>query len=151
MVDKYFCMDYEVGRKYNLYFLSWLENVRYCVERIIPLYHAGQGAESTKARLGATFIPSLILFKHRQPVIDRFLVEQPAVIEKILRYLGFWPAVPPVLGAGEPKGDPSVSTVDVGRPKRGDREDPPLSFSVGRPAAWASTLERSLETTRSAW
>jgi predicted N-acyltransferase len=94
MVDKYFCMDYEVGRKYNLYFLSWLENVRYCVEQTIPLYHAGQGAEKTKAHLGATFIPSLILFKHRQPVIDRFLIEQPAVIEKILRYLGFWPVVP---------------------------------------------------------
>jgi len=25
MVDKYFCMDYELGRKYNLYVLSWLE------------------------------------------------------------------------------------------------------------------------------
>jgi uncharacterized protein len=95
MVDKYFCMDYEVGRRYNLYFLSWLENVRYCVEEKIPLYHAGQGAEKTKAHLGATFIPSVILFKHRQPVIDRFLREQPAVIEKILRYLGFWPVVSP--------------------------------------------------------
>jgi len=95
MVDKYFCMDYELGRKYNLYVLSWLENVRYCVEEKIPLYHAGQGAEKTKAHLGATFIPSLILFKHRQPVIDRFLTERPAVIEPILRYLGFWPAVPP--------------------------------------------------------
>jgi len=95
MVDKYFCMDAEVGRKYNLYFLSWLENVRYCVEEKIPLYHAGQGAETTKAHLGATFIPSFILFKHRQPVIDRFLVEQPTVIERILRYLGFWPVVSP--------------------------------------------------------
>ena len=96
MVDKYFCMDVEVGRRYNLYFLSWLENVRYCVEEKIPLYHAGPGAETTKAHLGATFIPSFILFKHRQPVIDRFLIEQPTVIEKILRYLGFWPVVSPV-------------------------------------------------------
>jgi uncharacterized protein len=100
MVDKYFCMDYEVGRRYNLYFLSWLENVRYCVEQKIPLYHAGQGAEKTKAHLGATFIPSVILFKHRQPVIDRFLREQPAVIEKILRYLGFWPVVSPLAAPG---------------------------------------------------
>jgi hypothetical protein len=95
MVDKYFCMDYELGRKYKLYVLSWLENVRYCVEQKIPLYHAGQGAEKTKAHLGATSIPSFILFKHRQPVIDRFLIGQPAVIEKILRYLGFWPVVSP--------------------------------------------------------
>jgi hypothetical protein len=92
MVDKYFCMDYELGRKYNLYVLSWLENVRYCVEQKIPLYYAGQGAEKTKAHLGATFIPSHILFNHRQPVIQRFLVEQRALTEKILRFLGFWPA-----------------------------------------------------------
>jgi uncharacterized protein len=96
MVDKYFCMDYELGRKYNLYVLSWLENIRTCVERKILFYNAGQGAEKTKAHLGATFIPSLILFKHRQPVIDRFLAGQPAVIEKILRHLGFWPAVSPL-------------------------------------------------------
>jgi hypothetical protein len=94
MVDKYFCMDYELGRKYNLYFLSWLENVRYCVEQKIPLYHAGPGAEKTKARLGATSIPSVILFKHRRPAIDRFLIERQALIEGILGYLGFWPAGP---------------------------------------------------------
>jgi hypothetical protein len=93
MVDKYFCMDYDLGRKYNLYFLSWLENVRYCVEQNIPLYHAGPGAEQTKAHLGATSIPSVILFKHRRPAIDHFLIGQPALIEGILRYLGFWPAV----------------------------------------------------------
>jgi hypothetical protein len=75
--------------------LSWLENVRTCVERKIPLYYAGQGTEKTKAHLGATFIPSFILFKHRQPVFDRLLVGQPAVIEKILSHLGFWPAVSP--------------------------------------------------------
>lgn len=92
MVDKYFCMDHELGRKYNLYVLSWLENVRTCVERKIPLYYAGQGTEKTKAHLGATFIPSFILFKHRQPVFDRLLVRLPAVIEKILTHLGFWPA-----------------------------------------------------------
>ena len=94
MVDKYFCMDYELGRKYNLYFLSWIENVRYCVEQNIPLYHAGPGAEKTKAHLGATSIPSVILFKHRRPAIDRFLIERQALIEGILGYLGFWPAGP---------------------------------------------------------
>jgi hypothetical protein len=36
MVDKYFCMDHELGCKYNLYFLSRLENARYCVKRKIP-------------------------------------------------------------------------------------------------------------------
>jgi len=94
-VDKYFCMDHELGRKYNLYVLSWLENVRTCVERKIPLYYTGQGAEKTKAHLGATFIPSFLFFKHRHPVIDRFLIAWPAVNNKVLSHLRFWPAVSP--------------------------------------------------------
>jgi len=92
LVDKYFCMDKRLGRKYNLYVLSWLENIRTCVERKIPLYFSGQGAEKTKAHMGARFIPSFILFKHRQPVFDRLLVWQSAVINKVLSHLGFWPA-----------------------------------------------------------
>ena len=115
MVDKYFCMDYELGRKYNLYFLSWLENVRYCVEQGIPLYQAGQGAEETKARLGATSIPSTILFKHRQPGIDRFLIGHQALIEGILRYLGFWPAVPH---------DPTAQANELGRGERKRLQSP---------------------------
>jgi len=95
MADKYFCMDYELGRKCNLYVLSWLENIRTCVERKIPFYYTGQGAEKTKAHLGATFIPSFLLFKHRQPMIDRFLMAWPPVTEKVLSHLGFWPAVSP--------------------------------------------------------
>jgi hypothetical protein len=95
MWDKYFCMDHELSGKHNLYVLSWLENVRTCVERKIPLYYAGRGAERTKAHLGATFIPSFILFKHRRPVFDRFLARQPAVIGKILIRLRFWPVVSP--------------------------------------------------------
>ena len=91
MVDVYFCMDHDLGRTYNLYFLSWFENVRICVERKIPLYYAGQGTEETKAHLGAAFIPSFILFKHRQPLFDRLLAGQPAVIGKILSRLRFWP------------------------------------------------------------
>ena len=115
MVDKYFCMDYELGRTYNLYFLSWLENVRYCVEQRIPLYEAGQGAQETKARLGATSIPSTILFKHRQPAIDRFLIEHQALIEGILRYLGFWPAVPQ---------DPTAQANELGRGERKRLQSP---------------------------
>jgi hypothetical protein len=100
MVDKNFCMDYELGRKYNLYVLSWLENIRTCVERGIPLYEAGQGVEKTKAHLGAALIPMYLLFKHRQPVIHRFLVASPAMSEKVLSRLGFWPAAPDVPGQG---------------------------------------------------
>jgi len=95
LVDKYFCMNYRLGSKYNLYVLSWLENVRTCVERKIPLYYAGQGTEQTKAHLGATFIPNFILFKHRHPVFDRLLAWQSTPVNRILSRLGFWPAAAP--------------------------------------------------------
>ena len=89
MADKFFCMDYELGRKYNLYVLSWLENLRTCMEQKIPLYQAGQGAEKIKAHMGATFIPSLILFRHSWTMYDRFLFDHQAVIGKVLTYFGF--------------------------------------------------------------
>jgi hypothetical protein len=92
MVDMFFCMDFGLGRKYNLYVLSWLENVRTCLERKIPFYYAGQGTEKTKAHLGATFVPSFILFKHRRPVFDRILIWPHAMTGKVLSHLGFWPA-----------------------------------------------------------
>ncbi len=50
IVDKYFCMDHELGRKYNLYVLSWLENVRTCVERKHPsLLHGPRHGEDQSA------------------------------------------------------------------------------------------------------
>ena len=101
MVDIFFCMDYELGRKYNLYVLSWLENLRACVEQKIPLYQAGQGAEKTKAHMGATFSPSLILFKHRLTFYDRFLFKHTAVIGKVLSYLGFRPGTDRSTGPDE--------------------------------------------------
>jgi hypothetical protein len=109
MVDKYFCMEYQPGSKYNLYALSWLENVRTCVERKIPLYYAGQGTEETKAHLGASFIPSYILFKHRWPVLDRLLIWPHALTGKILNRLGFWPSVSPVakVSAKQPSARPT--------------------------------------------
>lgn len=91
MVDMFFCMDYGPGRRYNLYVLSWLENVRTCLERKIPVYYTGQGTEKTKAHLGATFIPSYILFKHRRPVFDRLLLWPHGMTGRILSHLGFWP------------------------------------------------------------
>jgi len=100
LVDEYFCMDYEIGRQYNLYFLSWLDNIRYCIDHQIPVYHVGHGAQETKVHLGATLTPSFVLFKHRRPLFDRFLFGQPAVVERIFSYLGFWPAIAPPRNLG---------------------------------------------------
>jgi hypothetical protein len=56
--------------------------------------------EKTKAHLGAALVPMYLLFKHRQPFINRFLVVSPAVSEKVLSHLGFWPAAKDVRGQG---------------------------------------------------
>ena len=73
VVDKYFGMDHVPGRAHNLYFIAWVDIVRYCMDHGIPLYHAGQANEDTKRRLGAQFVPSLILFRHRYPLFHRLL------------------------------------------------------------------------------
>jgi uncharacterized protein len=96
MVDKFFCMEYQPGSKFNLYALSWLENVRSCIEREIPFYYAGQGAEETKAHLGASFIPSYLHFKHRWSAFDRLLTWPRTLVGKSLSHLGFWPSALPV-------------------------------------------------------
>lgn len=101
MVDLFFCMDYTLGREYNLYVLSWLENVRTCIERKIQLYYAGQSTDKAKAHLGATFVPSFMLFKHRRRLFDRLLVRQSAMTGKILNQLGFWPAISPHAPPGD--------------------------------------------------
>ncbi len=73
LIDKYFCMDEKLGPELNLYFVSWIQNVRHCIDQKIPLYHAGPGAEATKARLGATFVPSITLFRGAGPILHFFL------------------------------------------------------------------------------
>jgi len=61
MVDKYFCMDYELGRKYNLYVLSWLENVAPAwSEKSLSITRRGYGED--QAHLGATFIPESFFY-----------------------------------------------------------------------------------------
>ncbi|MGA2231737.1 MAG: GNAT family N-acetyltransferase [Tepidisphaeraceae bacterium] len=67
LIDKYFCMDDQAGRARSLYFVSWMENIAYCCRTGLKMYHAGPGAEGTKARLGVTFLPSITLFRHRNP------------------------------------------------------------------------------------
>lgn len=73
LVDKYFCMEPEVGRKHSLYFISWVENIRFAISRAIPVYHAGPGSEDTKSHLGCTFVRSETLFRHTNPLIHRCL------------------------------------------------------------------------------
>ena len=91
LIDKYFGMDPVLGREYSLYFVSWVKDIEYCIANQIPLYHSGLTAEDTKARLGAQFIHSRILFRHRQPLVH-------CLLTALARRVGYQPSMglPPV-------------------------------------------------------
>ena len=71
LLDKFFGMDYAAGREHNLYYLSWMENVRYCIEHGLARYQSGQGLEREKLRLGSRLAPNWLWYRHRNRVFDR--------------------------------------------------------------------------------
>jgi predicted N-acyltransferase len=73
LIDKFIGMDYEFVRSYSLYFVSWLANVRYCIERGISVYQAGQGCYAPKLRLGCRLQPNWYFFRHRNPIVNNLL------------------------------------------------------------------------------
>jgi predicted N-acyltransferase len=81
LIDKFFGMDPETGRAHNLYYLSWMENVRYCIEHGIARYQSGQGLAREKRRLGSRFVANWLWYRHRNRVVDRAF----ASVERLVR------------------------------------------------------------------
>ena len=81
MIDKFLGMDYAVAREHNLYFYTWMENVRYCIANGILVYQSGQGLHQQKKRLGSKLLPNWLWYRHRNRFIDRLL----AAIEGVAR------------------------------------------------------------------
>jgi uncharacterized protein len=73
LIDKFFCMNNAEGRKYNLYFLSWFTNLRYCLEHGLTRYQSGQALYHDKLRLGSSLTRNSMYFKHRNPVVQGLL------------------------------------------------------------------------------
>ncbi len=73
LLDKFFCMDAARGRALNLYYLSWFDNLDYCIERHLVRYQAGQAAYREKRRLGCQMAPTAIWFRHRNGLMNRIL------------------------------------------------------------------------------
>jgi len=71
LLDKFFGMDHAAGREHNLYYLSWMENVRYCIEHGLARYQSGQGLEREKLRLGSRLAPNWLWYRHRNRAVDR--------------------------------------------------------------------------------
>jgi len=72
LIDKFVGADAR-ARDYNLYFLSWVENVRYGIANGIPVYQSGQAGYAAKLRLGSRLQLNWTLFRHRNPLINAVL------------------------------------------------------------------------------
>jgi predicted N-acyltransferase len=75
LIDKFFCMDAEQGRRHNLYFLSWFNNIRYCLDKGIARYQSGQAYYENKLRLGSRLTANTMYFKHRN-VLAQWLLRR---------------------------------------------------------------------------
>jgi len=81
LLDKFLGMDYSVAHEHNLYFCTWFENVRYCIEHRIPLYQSGQGLHAVKRRLGSRLEANWLWYRHRNRLLDAIL----SMIERVAR------------------------------------------------------------------
>ncbi len=72
LVDKYFCSS-EDGAAYNLYFVSWLHNVRYAISRGVQRLEAGQSTYEPKLRLRCRLEPTTIFFQHGGRMVNAAL------------------------------------------------------------------------------
>ncbi len=55
LIDKYIGLSYPRAREANLYFVSWMVNLEYAIERGLTHYVAGWTDPEVKAQLGASF------------------------------------------------------------------------------------------------
>jgi len=70
LLDKFFGADENAHEHYNLYHVSWLENVRHCIARAIPVYESGQGLHQEKVRLGSRLQANNLWYRHRNRFVD---------------------------------------------------------------------------------
>lgn len=81
LIDKFLGMDNAVAREYNLYFYTWIENVRRCVDLNVGIYQSGQGLHALKRRLGSRLSANWLWYRHRNRVVDAIF----ARVERIAR------------------------------------------------------------------
>ena len=84
LLDKFLGMDYDFAREYNLYFVTWLENVRYCIAHGLSIYQSGQGLHREKLRLGSRLSANWLWYRHRNRVFDVILsrIEKLAYLDR---------------------------------------------------------------------
>ncbi|MDT7837687.1 GNAT family N-acetyltransferase [Aquabacterium sp. OR-4] len=70
LMDKYIGMDYSQAHQYNLYFVSFLYNVQWCIEHGLKAYVLNQGGYELKAKFGATMHPLMHMTRMVNPILN---------------------------------------------------------------------------------
>ena len=70
VIDKYWGMRYPVGRDYNLFFVAWIEAVRFCLANGKTGLQSGQTAYAQKVKLGSHLDKLWVYFRHRGRVTN---------------------------------------------------------------------------------
>lgn len=70
LIDKFVGLDGELGPAHNLYFLSWMNNVEWCLRHGLSVYQSGQAEYGPKRRLGSAFLGNWLWFRHANVVVN---------------------------------------------------------------------------------
>ena len=71
VIDKFWGMRYPVGRDYNLFFLAWMEGIRFTLRHGAVRFQSGQTAYAQKVKLGSGLDPLWVYFRHRGRITNR--------------------------------------------------------------------------------
>ncbi|MDD5119918.1 MAG: GNAT family N-acetyltransferase [Candidatus Omnitrophica bacterium] len=73
LIDKFVGFDYDISNRYNLYFVSWAYNIKWCIDNSLRYYYPGQTDYQPKIRLGGKLIPLYAYLRHRNIFFNFFI------------------------------------------------------------------------------
>lgn len=71
IIDKFWGMRHPAGRDHNLFFVCWMEGIRFALHHGARRYQSGQTAYAQKVKLGSRLDPMWVYFRHRWPLVNR--------------------------------------------------------------------------------
>ncbi len=72
-IDKFIGFDYDISSRYNLYFLSWVHNINWCIKSSMRYCQSGQTDYRAKIRLGSKLVPLYAYFRHANSFVNGLL------------------------------------------------------------------------------
>jgi predicted N-acyltransferase len=81
LIDKFIGFNYDISNRYNLYFVSWAYNIKWCIDNSLRYYHPGQTDYEPKIRLGGKIIPLYAYLRHKN-IFFNLLLKLLAVLLK---------------------------------------------------------------------